>query len=238
MALRFVIVGVLLAGLLVLWLNRVHCQRWWHSRVILTNGTLSILTGLIGAAIAVSIVTSHLNRESLSKERRDRVAKDIASLQDRTLTKRQVAGIAQTVLMLARPSNAERNRRNLEALKTCVRSERCQKLLTQIVVRTLNVKTVPRPTRTSSRTLVVQGKPGKTGARGPQGVPGPAGRDGLDGIAGKPGGPGSVDSNVVDGLDNRVADLETALQSLVSRVEVLDRLVGLLCRLLTPGRCG
>jgi hypothetical protein len=234
---RYAVVGILLVGLLVLWLNRVHCKRWWHSRVILTNGTMSILTGLIGAAIAVAILTSHLNRESLKHERDIRAAKDIASLRDRTLTKQQVAGISQAMIMLMRPSNAERNRRNLVALKTCVRSERCQKLLTQIVVRTLNVKTIPEPTKASSRTIVIQGQRGRTGPRGPQGLPGPSGRDGRNGTMGRNGSSGSVDSNLVDGIDNRVADVESALQAVVSRVAVLDRLVGLLCRLLMPRRC-
>jgi hypothetical protein len=234
---RYVVVGILLAGLLVLWLNRAHCKRWWHSRVILTNGTMSILTGLIGFAVATAIIASHLNRESLKHERQDRVNADIKSLRDRTLTRAQVASISQAMIMLMRPSNAERNRRNLVALKTCVRSQRCQKLLTQIVVRTLHVRTIPGPTKTSSRTIVIQGQRGKTGPRGPRGLPGPSGRDGRNGTMGRNGSSGSVDSSIVDGIDNRVADLESALQAVVSRVAVLDRLVGLLCRLLTPGRC-
>jgi hypothetical protein len=233
----FAIAGVLLAIVLVLWLNRAHCKHWFEAPVILTRGTLSIIMFLVGMAVMTAIVTSHLNRESLKHERQARVAKDIASLNDRLLTKRQVAGIAQAMIALVRPTMAERNRRNLTALKTCVQSNECRKLLTTIVVQTIDPRIVIGKPSSRTRTIVIEGKPGPGGPRGPQGLPGPAGKDGRNGGNGRNGTDGSVNSSIVDGLDNRVADLEHGLQSVVARIEPLQALVARLCHVLTPTRC-
>lgn len=82
---------------------------------------------------------------------------------------------------------------------------------------------------------------GDPGARGDQGATGPAGRDA----------PGSrehaahtLDSTVVDFVDNRLRDVETTtgallarLDTVTARIGVLERALALVCRLLTPGRC-
>lgn len=228
-----VIGAVFAAGLFVLWLNRQQIRtRLAQPMRPTTHGDFLVFAALIGAAVALSIIVGALARDSLRQEREARVSADIASLQDRTLTRQQVAGISQAMIRLAMPTNAERNRRNLRALQACVKSGQCRTLLTRIVVRTL------KPMRGGDRTLVIRGQPGRTGPRGPQGLPGPSGKDGQAGRVGKQGGTGGVDSNVIDGVDNRVADLEQALQAVVSHVAVLDKLVAVLCRVLTPTRCG
>lgn len=191
-------------------------------------------SALVGLAVASSILVGAYARDQLQDERDARTAADIASLADRTLTRKQVADISNAMIRLARPTNAERNRRNLRALRDCVKSGECRRRLTDIVVRTLAPNMVPG----TGPKVIVKGKPG---TRGPQGLPGPAGpagKDGTDGRTGKPGGTGAVDSNIIDGVDNRVAGLEQALRDVVSHVAILDKLVAVLCRVLTPGSCG
>jgi hypothetical protein len=230
----WILVGAILAGwLLVLWLNRkqIHANMNQPMRP-LKRRDFAAFAALVGLTAALTLIIGAVARDSLRSEREARVAADISSLQDRTLTRQQVAGISQAMIRLAMPTNQERNRRNLRALQACVKSGQCRTLLTRIVVRTL------KPTKGGDRTLVIKGKPGP---RGPQGLPGPAGpagEDGANGRAGKPGGAGAVDSNIIDGVDNRVASLEQALRDVVSHVAILDRLVAVLCRVLTPTRCG
>lgn len=211
-----------------------RCVHGGNRPVILKAKHLRLAAALIGAMFMFVIITSHLNRESLKKERQARVNHDIESLQDRTLTKRQVAGIAQAMIMLARPSDAERNRRNLKALMSCQRSVECSGRLTTIVERTLRVR-IPVKGTSSSKTIVVAGKPGPVGPRGPQGLPG---KDGRNGGAGRNGTDGTVDSALVDGLDNRVADLEGALAAIVNRLGSVQGLLIALCRVIRPaGPC-
>lgn len=232
----WILVGAVFAGwMLVLWLNRKQIRTNMDQPMRpLKRRDFALFAGLVGLSIALAIIIGALARDSLRTEREQRVNADIASLQDRTLTRQQVAGISQAMIRLAMPTNAERNQRNLRALRDCVKSGECRTLLTKIVVRTLAPHTVPGATRT----VIVKGKPGP---RGPQGLPGPAGpagKDGTDGRTGKPGGAGAVDSNIIDGVDNRVASLEQALRDVVQHVTVLDKLVAVLCRVLTPTRCG
>lgn len=231
----FLVGAVFAAWLLVLWLNRAQIRTSMSMPMRpLTRGDFVALAALMGCTAALTLIVGAFARDSLRTEREARVSADISSLADRTLTRQQVAGIAQAIVRLERPSNAERNKRNLKALQACVKSGECRKLLTTIVVRTL----VPKTTKGATKTIVIKGTPGP---RGPQGLPGPAGKDGQSGQpgrAGQQGGTGGIDSNIIDGVDNRVADLERALQSVVSHVAILDRLVAVLCRVLTPTRCG
>jgi hypothetical protein len=202
---------------------------------------------LLGFMFAFVIVTSHLNRESLKKERTERVSKDIASLRDRTLTKRQVAGIAQVIYRLQQPTPAERraeNLRNLRSILGCRPSGECQRIIDRIVERTL-----PR----IERTTVVRShpsqpaEPSRPGPRGPQGLPGmPSSvdlgpvraelrslRGAIRDLQSR-----KTDSPTLNGVDNRLAALEQGLASVLSRLEPLQRLVIALCRVLRPtGPC-
>jgi hypothetical protein len=234
----FVLAGIGVLSALVAWLFRRRWLPWWHEPIVTKRWHLYVgaLTGSL--AIVVALGFNFAQREA--NKRQDAASRE--ALAGRILDRQEIAGIAQAQALLLRPSNAERNRRNLVALQSCVKSGECRKLLTHIVVRTLEPTMVPGTGSSRTKTIVIRGKQGPAGPQGAQGVPGATGTAGRDGVGrpgapGKPGGPGSVDSNLVDGLDNRVAGLESALQSVVSRVAVLDRLVALLCRVLTPGRC-
>jgi hypothetical protein len=213
---------------LVLWLFR----RRWLPRLqqpVVTKRWHLLLGAFMGSlAICLALVFN-------AQQRSENHKRDVAQ----TLTRRQVAGIARTVVRLERPTNADLNRRNLRALQSCVNSGACRRLLTTIVVRTLSPKVVVAGGK-RTKTVVIAGEPGKAGPAGPPGpagVPGRPGVGGKQGAAGKPGGPGQIDSNIVDGLDNRVADVERGLVSILGRLDGLQRLVGALCHLLTPTRC-
>lgn len=230
------LVGAVFTGWgLMLWLNRKQFLANMNMPMRpLKRRDFAIFAALMGVTAALTLIVGALGRNQLRTEREARVQADIASLQDRTLTRQQVAGISQAMIRLAMPGNAERNRRNLRALQACVKSGQCRTLLTRIVVRTLQ----PKTTKGTSKTIVIKGQRGPAGPRGPRGLPGQDGHNGQDGRAGKQGGTGGIDSNVIDGVDNRVADLEHALQDVVSHVTLLDKLVAVLCRVLTPTRCG
>lgn len=241
MPLGIIIVGVVVAVALALWLCRRILFDGWSAPIALTKGDVYKRDLLIGIAVAVSILVGTYGRAQLRSEREARVNADIASLEDRTLTRQQVAGIAQALIRLREPTTSEQLVRINRALKTCATHRSCRVAFVQTVNRIVRSPAgklftpAPRdggaPPVSPGKTVVVQGKPG------PIGAPGMSGAMGKQGAPGKPGGPGQVNSNVVDGLDNRVADLEGALQSLVSHVQVLDKLVNVLCRLLTPSRC-
>lgn len=230
-----IVLGGLTASLaLVAWLFRRRWLIWFHCPVVTKRWHL-ILGALAGSlAICLALVFNF-------QQRSDNQARDIrarAALRDQILTHAEVAGIAQAIVALARPSDAERNRRNLKALMSCQRSPECSGKLTTIVERTLKVR-IPLKGATSQRTVVRVGKRGPVGPPGPAGPVGPAGQDGVghQGNPGKPGGPGTIDSNVVDGLDNRVADLESALAAVVSRIDSLQGLISALCRVLGRPSC-
>lgn len=246
MRVALIIGGLSVGVLFVAWLFR---RRWVPAMfaplicpVVLKRWQLLVIVGMPVLAICVALFFNQAQRQDLNDLSRARIADLRRSLDEQTLTRAQIAAIAQTQAMLLQPTTREQLRRINRALKTCASHVACRREF----VRTVNtivrspggVGFIPAPKGSSpvppARTIVVQGKPGPAGAMG---APGRDGKAGTTGTPGKPGGPGSVDSNIVDGLDNRVADLEGALQSLVSRVSVLDGLVHALCRLLTPARC-
>lgn len=230
-----IVLGGLTASLvLVAWLFRRRWLAWFHCPVVTKRWHL-ILGAFAGSlAICLALVFNF-------QQRSDNQARDVrarAALRDQILTRAEVASISQAMIALARPSDAERNRRNLKALMSCQRSPECSGKLTTIVERTLKVR-IPLKGAKPQRTVAIRGKRGPVGPPGPVGPAGTPGRDGVgqQGSPGKPGGPGAVDSNVVDGLDNRVADLESALAAVVSRVDSLQSLISALCRVLGRPSC-
>lgn len=226
-AIATMVLGALLVGVLFRHSLRAHLRQ----PVAFTVGHIALGGLLMGLLLGSVVYVSHLNRVELGKERQARVDEAFRTLQSQILTRTQVAAIGERLISLATPTNAERNRRNLVALKSCVMSEQCRRLLTTIVVRTLRVET-PVKGATNTRTIVIQGKrglAGPVGAQGPQGLPGTSGRDGGTGGNGKD---GSVDSGLLDGIDNRLSDLERGLGNILAQVPGIQRLVGLLCKAL------
>jgi hypothetical protein len=213
-------------------------RRHLRRRVEPTVGHYALLGLLIGLVGASTIVIGALALNEFQHQREARVMDQLAF----TATKSDVAKLKRDLQAYARaqaPTDREIADAVVYRLKVCLRTPVCHGQVVRLinrVVRITNNRIVPAPANGTpaapgpapARTIIVQGKPGKPGRDGAPGTPG---------RAGKPGGAGTVDSNIVDGLDNRIADLEGALQSVVGRVAVLDRLVGALCRLLTPGKC-
>lgn len=240
----FVLAGIGISMVLVAWLFRRRWLSWWHEPIVTKRWHLYVgaLTGSL--AIVVALGFNFAQRET--NRRQDAAARD--ALASRILDRREIAGIAQAQAILLRPSNAERNRRNLVALKSCVRSGECRKLLTTIVVRTLQPTMVPGSGKSRTRTIVIRGKMGPAGPQGAQGATAaPTPLPSLEPVkqqidrltlAVKDLQARKTDSSIGNGVDNRLKDVESALQAVVSRVQVLDRLVALLCRVLTPTRCG
>jgi hypothetical protein len=232
-----VVIGVgVLAATVILMLVLVwgpFCN-WAHGPVILRRGHLVALAVALTVPACTAMVVSLLGRVKLDNEIRHRIANEAAEIRDRQLTRQQVAGIAQAIARLQQPTTHEQLARINRALKVCAAHSRCRSAF----VRTVNtivrspggVGFVPAPTGNVpppvTKTVVVQGQPGATGAPGAMGAPG---RDGQAGLTGKPGGPGEVNSNIVDGLDNRVADLEHGLARVVQSlcVPALARLLHL-----------
>jgi hypothetical protein len=205
-----------------------------------------LYVGALAGSLAIVVALGFNFQQREANKRQDAAAR--TALANRILDRQEIAGIAQAQAILLRPSNAERNRRNLVALKSCVKSGECRKLLTTIVVRTLEPAMVPIPgSARPVKTIIVHGKPGKTGATGATGAPGAAAtvpslaslRRQVDQLMGAVRDLQSrkTDSSIGNGLDNRLTDAERVLQSVVSHVAGLDKVVGLLCRVLTPGRC-
>lgn len=240
-----IIGGLSVAVLFVAWLFR---RRWVPTLfdplicpVVLKRWQLLVIVAMPVLAICVALFFNQAQRQDLNDLNRARIAdlqRNIDLAKDLIVTKQQVAQLVRQL----QPTTKEQLRKINHALKICATHVGCRREF----VRTVNtivrspggVGFIPAPKGSSpippAQTIVVQGKPGPQGQAG---TPGRDGQAGTTGAPGKPGGPGQVNSNIVDGLDNRVADLEGALQSLVSHVQVLDKLVNVLCRLLTPSRC-
>lgn len=90
-----------------------------------------------------------------------------------------------------------------------------------------------------------RGEPGKNGEDGERGLQGPPGHDGAPGVDGsdslavRPAPKHQLDSSILDGVDNRVHDVEGLVRGLLgnitdltSRVAVLEKILGPVCRLL------
>lgn len=185
---------------------------------------------LFGSVVWVS----HLNRESLDRQRAALTAAEFRRVESEILTKREIRDIANRQAKLEAPTKAELARRSREALMACGRSAQCRASFTRVVNRVLRIedgRLVPIPPRRGDRgTQPAErdepameprqpGVPGRPGQPGPQGPPGTAGRAGRD-----------VDSSVVDLLDNRLADVERGLGAVLARLPALNRLVDVLCR--------
>lgn len=247
MGLTIAVAGVVVALLVAAWLNRrtiaglrVRARERLARPVILTRGSLGVLMALVGIGLAATIVTSALNRRELSKEREARLEAVTAQLTDRAdlmRVKRDLERYARRQAALASPSTRELARRSRMALVACARSASCRTSFTRVVNQVLRVspggQLVPAPPpldRDGETGRAPQNTPSAPppppsaavpGEQGPQGPPGQSGRPGRD-----------VDSSIVDGLDNRVADLEQGLARILGRLGVLDAV----CRLL-PAAC-
>lgn len=110
-------------------------------------------------------------------------------------------------------------------------------------LRTLRTRVVELRSRVRAEARAAVGRycAAHDGCRGEHGEKGAKGDDGMAGAPGKDGRnappPHELDSSLIDGVDNRVRDLEAVVSSLIGRLDGLQQLIGVLCRILTPGRC-
>lgn len=196
-----------------------------------TVGHVALFGLLLGLLFGSVVWVSHLNRESLDRERAARTAAEFRRVESEILTKREIRDIANRQAKLEAPTKAELARRSREALMACGRSSQCRASFTRVVNRVLRIedgRLVPIPPRRGDRgtqpaereqPAMTPRQPSVPGQPGPQGPQGPTGRAGRD-----------VDSTVVDLLDNRLADVEQGLGAVLARLPVLNRLVDVLCR--------
>lgn len=143
----------------------------------------------------------------------------------------EVAAIARRVFRIESPTRAQFNEQLFNALKRCAGYKPCLDLF---------VATAPPGARGPRGPRGPQGRPGANGtdgkgSTGPQGRPGrtvrgPRGIPGRNGSDGKNAPAATLDSKIVDGLENRIADLEAAGRGLLSAVcnPALRPLLGLL----------
>lgn len=173
--------------------------------VIFTRGHVVVFGALLGLTIAGLIVFVYFGIQSAA----DGLERD-------QLTQQQVRRLA------ARTAAQE--------LERCSRTERCRRDFASTVNRIIRVERDrvvaappgrrPEPRRAQSP-FASRAPPTTPGRRGPQGRPGAPGESGLPGPRGdtgpqgRAGQVGTVDSGILDGIDNRLGSLEGKLSGLL-----------------------
>lgn len=192
--------------------------------VVFTVGHMVLGAVFMGLMFGTVVYVSHLNRESLLKEREARVQAEFKAIHRQILTDGQIATIAQTQARLASPTDQEIARRSRQALNACSRSMACRQRFTQVVSRVLRIENgrfVPAPGgRGIDNRRPAPGVPSPQGEQRPPKVvtiPGPKGMDGRpgrDGVAGK-----DIDSAALARVDTTLAALEQGLAGLGGQVQ-------------------
>lgn len=84
---------------------------------------------------------------------------------------------------------------------------------------------------------------GRTGAHGLNGTNGIDGTNGKDATNSRPPPAHQLDSSILDGVDNRFTDAENGISNLLARVDsltgrlnIVENLLGVVCRILHPTR--
>jgi hypothetical protein len=168
------------------------------------------------------------------------------AIRTQQITRGDVDAIAREQARLAQPSVKEQLRRIGMALDTCAGSSACRRKFVRTVNRVIRVTEggtlqprgarplrspqipVPRSARPRAPSVTVIRPPVPPAVA----VPGPAGKDGAPGKTGPRGPAGTVDSAILDGVDDRLSDVEHGLASLLSRFPGVERVLGVLCRTL------
>lgn len=233
-------IAVVALGAAVVWMMFAGPLAGWahHPIGVLCRGHLVVLAIALTIPACLAMVVSLAGRVKLNRE-----------IRQSQVTRADV----RRLVKFTQPTQAEQLRRIGAAIDECAGSATCRRKFVRTVNRIVRVtgeSIVPAPAKGKpmprrQRTVVVHEKPKTVTVIQPSppapGAPqdGKDGKDGKDGRAGK-----DVDSAVLDGLDNRLANVEDltqtlvgGLRALVGRVDLVERLTAALCRLLTPGRC-
>lgn len=211
--------GALGMGLvIVLFVVHGPLRAWAQHPVLLRRGHLIALAVAMTLPACTAMVVSLAGRVKLNTEIRSRLTEDTTRLQREQLTSNQIAGIAQTQARLLQPSTREQLRRINMALKTCASHSSCRVAFVQTVNRIVRspagrsftvappkAAVVPPPPAaapvTVTKTVIVPA---------PAAIPGKPGKDGAAGAPGK-----DVNSALLDGIDNRLANVEQGLARVV-----------------------
>lgn len=206
-------------------------RTWAHRPVLLRRGHLLALAVALTVPACTAMLVSLAGRIKLDRQ-----------IRDSAVTRRDV----DRLIVAAAPTTAEQLRKINHALKTCAADAGCRGEFVRTVNRVVRdssgglIRPAPHPPAPArpvhpappprTTTVVIKGPRGK---QGPPGTIGPPGKPGAAGESA-----GTLNSALLDGIDNRVDGLEQTVVALTSSVGSLQqRLVVLaeaLCRLLPP----
>jgi hypothetical protein len=214
--------GALGMGLMVvLFVAHGPLRTWASHPVLLRRGHLIALAVAMTLPACTAMVVSLAGRVKLNSEIRTRLAEDTARITQDQLTRDQIAGIAQAQARLLQPSTREQLRRINMALRTCASHSSCRVAFVQTVNRIVRSPAGRSFTVAPPKAAVVAPPPAAAPVTvtktvivpAPAAVPGKPGKPGRDGAAGAPG--KDVNSALLDGLDNRLANVEQGLARVV-----------------------
>lgn len=231
------LLAVLAAGALVVLIAKRRAFREWRHRPIIWRGNhILILLGVIIVASAYPMTISLIGRHNLNRERDARLVLALSGKTTQTqldalearLERDRMAGERKL-----RRSFSQRISTSLQQIKDCSHSGECKVGFARLIRTVVRVDPqsgdiIPAPPMTKRPTppappkvVTIPGKPGRDGAQGQQGAQGTPGKDAAP-----------IDSGLLDGIDNRLSDLERGLGSVLAQVPGIQRLVALLCRAL------
>lgn len=243
-----VLVVVTLAGLVLLVARRKAFRKWRHQPIIIRGNHVLVLLGVIIVASVYPMTISLIGRHKLNQERDARLKETVTAIERDAVTLAEVRDTARRQARLESPTNAELAKRSQAALVACGRTMRCRAQFTRVVNRVLRIRDgtiVPAPS-TGGKGTRAQPSPSPAPTPRPPAptVITPPARDDprvsqlaadvadlRDQVKALKAGKG-VDSGAVDGLDNRLADVERGLANILTRLPAIDRLVALLCKAL------
>jgi hypothetical protein len=233
--------GVLAAGLVV-WLLRRELVRDWDAIVTFTKGRIMTRDALQGLTLVVMAIFVIWSIDRLNDLRESRLDAELAQV----VTKQRLDAVERRTRAYARflaPSERDVLEIVRRYRRICARSAQCRRDFAASinqVLRVENSRIVPAP-QDARPAPAPQSNGGASPFPRPAPppeiitVPGPQGKPGPQGPRGESG--RNVDSALVDGLENRIADVERGLQALLGRIPGIERVLALLCR--TPLRiCG
>lgn len=240
------VVGVVLIA------RRDAFREWRHRPIIWRGNTVLILLGVLIVTGAYPMTISLIGRHRLSQERDARLRLELSSRVTQAQVDDLVKGLkayAKTQAELAKPTTKELARRSSLALMACAKTSRCRAQFTRVVNRVLRVTNgaiVPAPGTDGAPGAQAPTPSGATGPQGSAGASGPAGAQGAQGTMGKPGKDAKpIDSGLLDRIDNGLSSAESTIATLLGRIDsltgrlnVVERILGVVCKLLTPGKCG
>lgn len=244
----------LTGGILVIALVTIGPLRVWGKHAIVTRRQhLVVLAVALTMPSCVSMAVSLAGRVKLNNEIRERADQDRASLLDRTLTRDEVQDIAMRTSRLEAPTEKDLIHLLAHVDEVCL-SKQCKVRFARTVrnlLRIENGRIVPAlpGAPPAARQPRMPAPPPRSRAPSVPTPPAPAPRPvpdarpdprveqlvrevaALERDIGELRERRPVNSALVDGLEDRVANMEQLAQLIVGRLDLLERLQRVLCRL-------